>query len=33
MQLNWFGVVAAIIAGMTVAALWYGKLFVATWWD
>lgn len=33
MQLNWFGVVAAIVAGMAAAGLWYGKLFVATWWD
>lgn len=33
MQLNWFGVVAAVVAGMAVAGLWYGKLFVAIWWD
>lgn len=33
MQLNWFGVVAAVVAGMAVAGLWYGKLFAAIWWD
>ncbi|MDD7812251.1 DUF1761 domain-containing protein [Mycobacterium sp. CSUR Q5927] len=33
MQLNWLGVAAAVVAGMAVAGLWYGKLFVAIWWD
>lgn len=33
MQLSWLGVVVAIVAGMAVAGVWYGKLFVTTWWD
>jgi fatty acid desaturase len=33
MQMNWLGVVIAIVAGMAVAGVWYGKLFVTTWWN
>ena len=33
MQLNWLGVVIAVVAGMAVAGVWYGKLFVTTWWN
>lgn len=31
MQMNWLGVVIATVAGMAVAGVWYGKLFVAMW--
>ncbi|QRY44225.1 DUF1761 domain-containing protein [Mycolicibacterium boenickei] len=31
MQMNWLGAVIAIVTGMAVAGVWYGKLFVATW--
>ena len=31
MQMNWLGVVIATVAGMAVAGVWYGKLFVTTW--
>lgn len=33
MELNWLGVVLAIVAGMGVAGIWYGKVFVAPWWQ
>lgn len=33
MQINWLGVVLALVAGMVVAGVWYGKLFVAIWWN
>ncbi|BBY66746.1 hypothetical protein MHEL_49890 [Mycolicibacterium helvum] len=33
MQLSWLGVVIAIVAGMAIAGVWYGKLFATTWWD
>lgn len=32
MQINWLGVVLAVLAGRIVAGIWYGKLFLATWW-
>lgn len=31
MQMNWLGIVIALIAGMAVAGVWYGKLFVTAW--
>ena len=31
MHLNWLGVVVATVAGMAVAGIWYGKLFVTAW--
>ncbi|BBZ78458.1 hypothetical protein MANY_37950 [Mycolicibacterium anyangense] len=33
MQMNWLGVVVALVAGTAVAGLWYGKLFAAAWWS
>jgi len=33
MHMNWLGVVTATVAGMAVAGVWYGKLFVNTWWN
>lgn len=33
MQINWLGVLLALVAGMIVVGVWYGKLFVATWWN
>ena len=33
MHMNWLGVVIAIVAGMAVAGVWYGKLFVTAWWN
>ncbi|MCZ4520022.1 DUF1761 domain-containing protein [Rhodococcus ruber] len=33
MELDWLGVVLAIVAGMGVAGIWYGKVFVAPWWQ
>lgn len=33
MQINWLGVVLALVAGMVVAGVWYGKLFLALWWN
>lgn len=32
MEINWLGTVLAIVAGMAVASIWYGKAFLATWW-
>ncbi|WP_078327169.1 DUF1761 domain-containing protein [Mycobacteroides salmoniphilum] len=31
MQINWLGVTLAFGAGMVVAGVWYGKLFVDIW--
>lgn len=31
MHMNWLGVVIAVAAGMVVAGVWYGNLFVTTW--
>ncbi|OBK36791.1 hypothetical protein A5658_05335 [Mycobacterium sp. 1245111.1] len=31
MHVNWLGIVIATVAGMAVAGVWYGKLFVTTW--
>lgn len=31
MHMNWLGIVIAIVAGMAIAGVWYGKLFVTTW--
>ncbi len=33
MQINWFGVVFAFIAGMIVAFLWYQRGFIANAWE
>ncbi|MFC0622855.1 DUF1761 domain-containing protein [Kribbella deserti] len=33
MEINWLGIVLAIVAGMAVASIWYGKAFLATWWN
>ncbi|MFV8161584.1 DUF1761 domain-containing protein [Mycobacterium sp. 134] len=33
MQINWLGVALALIVGMVVAGVWYGKLFVEIWWN
>lgn len=33
MQINWLGVGLALVAGMAVAGVWYGKLFVEVWWN
>lgn len=33
MHINWLGVALALVAGMVVAGVWYGKLFVALWWE
>ncbi|TEA00648.1 DUF1761 domain-containing protein [Mycobacteroides salmoniphilum] len=33
MQINWLGVTLAFGAGMVVAGVWYGKLFVDIWWN
>ncbi|OBB19091.1 hypothetical protein A5761_07085 [Mycolicibacterium setense] len=33
MQINWLSVLLALVAGMAVAGVWYGKLFVAVWWN
>lgn len=32
MHMNWLGVVIATVAGMVVAGVCYGRLFVTTWW-
>ncbi|MBT2497956.1 DUF1761 domain-containing protein [Agromyces sp. ISL-38] len=33
MEINWFGVVLAIVAGMAVAGVWYSKIgFGLVWW-
>ncbi|WP_445169803.1 DUF1761 domain-containing protein [Mycolicibacterium sp. Dal123E01] len=31
MHLNWLGAAIAVVAGMAVAGLWYGKLFTTIW--
>lgn len=33
MQINWFGVVLALIAGMVVAFIWYQRGFIANAWE
>lgn len=33
MQINWLGIGLGLVAGMAVAGVWYGKLFVQLWWD
>ncbi|TDD58617.1 DUF1761 domain-containing protein [Kribbella antibiotica] len=32
MNINWLAVVPALVVGMVVARLWYGKFFLAAWW-
>lgn len=32
MEINWLGTVLAIVVGMAVAGVWYGKAFLAVWW-
>jgi hypothetical protein len=32
MEINWLGTVLAIIVGMAVAMVWYGKAFLTAWW-
>jgi hypothetical protein len=32
MEINWLGTVLAIVVGMAVAGVWYGKAFLAIWW-
>lgn len=32
MEINWLATALAIVAGMVVAGVWYGKAFVALWW-
>jgi hypothetical protein len=32
MEINWLAVVPAIVVGMAVASIWYGKLFLTLWW-
>ncbi|ADD45896.1 DUF1761 domain-containing protein [Stackebrandtia nassauensis] len=31
MEINWLATVLAIVAGMAVAMVWYGKVFLAIW--
>lgn len=31
MEINWLATVLAIVAGMVVAGVWYGKAFLAAW--
>ena len=31
MDINWLAAVLAIVAGMVVAGVWYGKVFVTVW--
>lgn len=32
MEINWLATVLAIVVGMVVAGVWYGKVFLAIWW-
>jgi hypothetical protein len=32
MEINWLGAVLALVVGMAVASIWYGKAFLAVWW-
>ena len=32
MEINWLGAVLAVVVGMAVAGVWYGKVFVTPWW-
>ncbi|GLZ78492.1 hypothetical protein Afil01_32990 [Actinorhabdospora filicis] len=32
MKIDWLGTVPAIVVGMAVAGVWYGKVFLALWW-
>lgn len=32
MEFNWLGTALAIVVGMVVAGVWYGKVFLALWW-
>ncbi|MGZ0146228.1 DUF1761 domain-containing protein [Kribbella sp. WER1] len=32
MHINWVGAVLALVAGMVVAGIWYGKAFTTIWW-
>jgi hypothetical protein len=31
MEISWLATVSAIVVGMAVAGVWYGKVFAATW--
>ena len=33
MEINWLGAVLAVVVGMAVAGVWYGKVFVTPWWQ
>lgn len=33
MHMNWLGIAVATAAGMAVAGVWYGKIFVTPWWN
>ncbi|MEO8828791.1 DUF1761 family protein [Lapillicoccus sp.] len=33
MEIDWLGAVLAVVAGMVVAGVWYGKVFVSLWWQ
>lgn len=33
MEIDWLGAVLAVVAGMVVAGVWYGKVFVTPWWQ
>lgn len=32
MEIDWLATVLAIVVGMAVAGMWYGKVFLAVWW-
>lgn len=32
MEINWLATALAIVVGMAVAGMWYGKAFVVVWW-
>ncbi|WP_427893773.1 DUF1761 domain-containing protein [Kribbella sp. GL6] len=32
MDINWLGAVLALVVGMVVAGIWYGKAFTTVWW-
>jgi hypothetical protein len=32
MDVNWLGTVLALVVGMVIAGVWYGKAFLALWW-